>query len=81
MVVKLREVGNSFVMTIPNTIVAVLNLKKGMEADIQLEKDGFFVKPANIKGEITIKSLFENYSGDYIPKEVDWGERVGEEVW
>ncbi|MGN1107178.1 MAG: hypothetical protein ACI4RH_11035 [Huintestinicola sp.] len=29
----------------------------------------------------TLEELFENYSGEYIAEEIDWGEDVGKERW
>ena len=28
-----------------------------------------------------IKDLFENYTEEYIPTEIDWGEPEGKEIW
>jgi len=34
-----------------------------------------------VEKKVTIKSLFENYSDDYKPTEVDFGKPVGKEFW
>lgn len=81
MTVKFREVGNSITVTIPKHIVTRFGLKQGMEADIE-ELDGFIkVTPLTRKKKVSIKSMFEGYTGDYTPSEVDWGETKGNEVW
>lgn len=28
-----------------------------------------------------IEKLFENYDGDYVAEEIDWGKKKGKEVW
>ena len=80
MMVKFREVGNSITVTVPRDIVNKLGLVQGMEADIELNDDMIIVKPRRTK-KVTIKSLFEGYTGDYKPEEIDWGETRGNEVW
>ncbi len=79
MVVKFREVGNSIGITIPKEFVRQLRIRRGEEANIEVQSGNMVVKP--IKPNITIKSLFADYNGDYKPAEFDWGEPKGKEVW
>lgn len=79
MMVKLREVGNSMAVTIPRSFVSQLNLKHGSEFNIGIDNGNIILKPS--KPKVTIKSLFDNYHGDYIPTEYDWGAPVGREIW
>ena len=81
MTVKLREVGNSMTVTIPKSFVSQLGLIQGTEFNVGINNGNIVLKPLNIKPKVTIKSLFENYHGDYVPTEYDWGEPVGREIW
>ncbi len=81
MKVKFREVGNSLTITIPKDIVNALGLKKGTEAEINMENDKILVVPQTVDSNVTLKSLFKDYKGDYKPNEIDWGDRKGNEVW
>jgi len=81
MIVKFREVGNSITITIPSEVVKQLCLTRGMEAEIETVDDSIIVKPIEKRENITLKSLFKDYSGSYKPEEVDWGKAQGNEVW
>ena len=81
MKVKFREVGNSLTITIPKDIVRVLNLKQGMEAEVDMKDNRIMVVPINEISNISIKSLFKDYKGDYKPNEIDWGDKRGNELW
>ena len=81
MTVKFREVGNSMTITIPKDIVTRCGLFQGMEASIEEENNTITVKPIVSNKKITIKTLFENYHGNYVPTEIDWGNPIGREVW
>ena len=81
MKVKFREVGNSLTITIPKDIVKVLNLKQGMEAEVNMKYNKITVDPIKTTSNISIKSLFKDYNGDYKPNEIDWGEKRGSEIW
>jgi antitoxin MazE len=81
MTVKFREVGNSMAITIPKDIVIKCGLFQGMEANIEEENNVIIVKPIILNKKITIKTLFENYHGAYVPTEIDWGLPVGKEMW
>lgn len=80
MSVKLREVGNSMTITIPKAIVKKYNLIQGSEVSIEAYQDYIVIKPLQ-KEKVTIRSLFKDYIGNYIPSEIDWGEERGKEIW
>lgn len=79
MTVKFRNVGNSMSVTIPKDIVKKFNIVNGTEANISEKNGAIIVEP--IRKKVTIKSLFQGYSGDYKPTEFDWGQPVGRELW
>ena len=81
MTVRLREVGNSMTITIPKNIVKQFQLTQGIEVSIEAQEDYIMVKPVKARNKVTIKSLFQDYSGDYKPSEIDWGEDRGKELW
>lgn len=81
MVVKFREIGNSMGITIPKDIVKSFGIVQGEEADIGVLNDSIIIKPLIQKKKVTIKSLFDGYTGSYKPSEITWGTLRGKEVW
>ena len=81
MTVKLRSVGNSTTITIPRDVVKLYNLTQGSEVSIEAVNDGILVKPVEHHQDVTVRSLFAGYTGDYKPTEVDWGDKRGNEIW
>lgn len=80
MVTNIQNWGNSQGIRIPKSIMSELKLTNGQSVELVVEGDHLIIRKAD-NGRKTINELFENYNGDYVCSEVDWGENVGNEVW
>jgi antitoxin MazE len=78
--------GNSQGIRIPKAFLENINISENEPVDVTLE-DEIIIKKVNSKRHKTIKErLAEFYGSDfgqnYIePKETDWGEPIGKEIW
>ena len=54
---------------------------KNEEVSINIEEDKLVIEKAKTQNRKNIKELFKDYKGEYKPKEIDWGEPEGEEIW
>jgi len=82
----LRKWGNGQGVLIPKATVEESGLSLGDPLDISVSGEGFIVlKPLGRRfrrhRKVTIAEIFEGYSGDYQPTELDWGAPQGREVW
>ena len=57
-----------------------LNFSSDQPVELLIEDGQLIIKKAEAKRK-SIRELFAHYSGDYICGEIDWGEKVGNEVW
>lgn len=79
---KVQKWGNSQGVRIPRYILEQAKLKEGDTVQILLEDDKIVIfQPKRYLKKYTIEELFEDYTGDYKPEELDWGEPVGKEEW
>lgn len=86
MEVILRKVGNSLVVTIPQTMVDSMNIKKGDVLNLECDKQEIIITPKKkrLKGELYLESLYGKPFEEIEPWEyevVSTGEPVGEEEW
>lgn len=89
-IVKLRTVGNSTVITIPNANLITANKKSGDEFEVHnFGEGGFLITPIKEKKKLKGEIFLEEYYGKPIEEigmvgsdhELNWGEPVGEEIW
>ena len=79
MSVKIRKVGNSTVVTIPDEALSASKLSAGSVVEVTGRNGVISIKRA--KNEITMDDIFKEWEGKYEPEEIDWGPPVGNEVW
>ena len=82
----LKKWGNGQGVLIPKATVEESGLSLGDLLTITVSKEGFIIlKPEGRRyrrqKKVTIAELFNGYSGDYQPTELDWGSPQGKEIW
>ena len=80
MTATIQKWGNSQGVRLPKYLLEELSLCEGAEVEI-FTSDGMIVIKPPAQRRKTLDELFEGYTGDYMPQEVDWGDPVGGEVW
>lgn len=70
---------NHLAIKIPKELLAALRWHEGAELNICVQ-DGKLILESSKCGK-TIGELFKDYEGDYAPKEIDWGQPTGDELW
>ena len=80
MLTKIKKWGNSQGLRLNKELLTEVGIELDDEVNIEIE-DGKIVITKAIKDEIILKELFSEYKGEYKPKEIDWGEPEGDEVW
>ncbi|MDU2025411.1 MAG: cell division protein FtsW [Finegoldia magna] len=78
--VKLSKWGNSQGLRISRSILDVLNWKDDDSLDLKIEDNKLIIENQS-SDEISIEDLFKDFKGQYVKEDIDWGERVGKEVW
>ena len=79
MTVNIQKWGNSQGIRIPKILLEILQWKDDEEVSLTAENNKITIEKA--KNKVTLSSLFENYTADYTPEEIDWGKPVGREIW
>ena len=80
MTTSIQKWGNSQGVRIPKILLDTVNWSEDEEITIVVENGKLIMEKANGKRK-NIKDLFENYTEEYIPIEIDWGEPEGKEIW
>ncbi len=82
MLAKIQKWGNSQGLRISKNLLSDAQLEVGDEVDIRVKEGVMIVAPAKrIRGRHNLKDLVARIPKNYQPGEVDWGEKVGKEVW
>lgn len=81
MTTTIQKWGNSQGVRIPKILLDSINWSENEEVSINIEEDKLVIKKAKTQNRKNIKELFKDYKGEYKPKEIDWGEPEGEEIW
>ena len=79
MTTKLQKWGNSQGIRIPKVILNEVKWDKNENIIIRVDNGKLIIEKANKKKNI--KEIFEGYEEDYIPEEIDWGKKEGNEIW
>ena len=79
MTTSIQKWGNSQGVRIPKILLDTVNWSEDEEITIVVENGKLIMEKANGKRK-NIKDLFENYTEEYIPTEIDWGEPEGKEI-
>ena len=80
MSVTLHKWGNSVGLRVPKSLLDQLGLKQGVQVDVKVEGNRLVIEPVRHR-RYTMAELLEGFTPDNRRGEVDWGERVGREVW
>jgi antitoxin MazE len=82
MLAKIQKWGNSQGLRISKNLLADAQLDVGDEVDISVKEGVMIVAPAKrIRGRHNLKDIVARIPKSYQPGEVDWGVKVGNEVW
>jgi antitoxin MazE len=82
MLAKIQKWGNSQGLRISKNLLSDAQLDVGDEVDICIKEGVMIVAPAKrIRGRHKLRDLVARIPKGYQPGEVDWGEKVGKEVW
>lgn len=80
MVARIKKWGNSQGVRFSKEILSRAGMELDDEIDIEVEYDRIIITKVK-KNEIILRELFEEYKGNYKPKEIDWGKPEGDEEW
>ncbi len=82
MTTSIQKWGNSQGIRIPKYLLDAVKLTTDDKITVRAENNMLIIEKAvPVSTHKTIKELFADYDGEYIPQEIDWGERAGKEVW
>jgi antitoxin MazE len=82
MLAKIQKWGNSQGLRISKSLLLDAQLDVGDEVDISVKEGIMIVAPAKrTRGRHNLKDLVARIHKRNRPREVDWGDRVGKEVW
>ncbi|MEA1953197.1 MAG: AbrB/MazE/SpoVT family DNA-binding domain-containing protein [Campylobacterota bacterium] len=76
--VALKQWGNSLALRIPKDITKTLNIENNSIMELNIDNGTLIIKP---KKENYLEHLVSQINSHNIHKEVDTGERVGNEEW
>lgn len=80
MAVKIQKWGNSQGIRLPKYLLEGLNWKENEQLTIKAEEGKLVIEKMETKRK-NIKELFDNFEGEYVPTQIDWGEPEGKEIW
>ena len=78
MFVKVKKEGNNLSLKIPCSIADKIGIKPESEVELRLENDRLVIVPQKNR---KLDELIEQITSENLHSEVDWGNRVGKEVW
>jgi antitoxin MazE len=79
MSIIIKKMGNSKGIILKKDILEALNLCENDELNVEIEEDKLIL--TKVKKNMSIDTLFNDYTGDYKPTEIDWGKAQGREIW
>ncbi len=56
-------------------------MKENDNVELQRVDDSIVIKKVISSKKLTLDDIFDGYTENYQPKEFDWGNSVGKEVW
>ena len=82
----LSKWGNGQGLLIPKHVCEEVGISVGDRVELAVDETGaLMIRPETThfkrRKVVSMDDLFKNYSGDYKPSEIDWGEPVGKELW
>jgi antitoxin MazE len=80
--VKVNKWGNSLGIRFPIEFTEFANITDKSSVNLSIEGKILTIQKADEQPPYqTIEELFEGFTGEYEPIEIDWGKRVGNEIW
>lgn len=80
MLTNIQKWGNSQGIRIPKSVMSELDFSSEQPVELIVEDGKLIIKKAKSPRR-NICELFADYTGDAPCGEIDWGEKVGNEVW
>ena len=82
MATKIQKWGNSQGLRLTKDLLQSARLEVGDEVEVSVKDGVLIIAPARkIRGRYKIEDLIANIPENHQPKEIDWGEPSGKEVW
>lgn len=79
---KIRKIGNSKGVIIPNEFIKNFDLVLNDDVEMNYDGDQITIKPVPLHKELTLKDLFKNYDESYQKEEVFKDDKpIGREEW
>lgn len=79
MITTIQKWGNSQGIRIPKIIIDELKWTENDELALDIENGNIVIRKTSKRK--SIEELFEGFSGEYVPTDINWGEPQGEEIW
>ena len=80
MIATIKKWGNSQGLRFSKELLSRLNLYVDDMVNIEVVDNKIIIYKAEPE-ELRLSDLFEEYDGNYKPKEADWGKPKGDEKW
>ncbi len=77
---KIQKWGNSLGVRLPKDLAQKTGISEGTIVTVSLSKKGLLVFKQP-KQEVTLDDLLKSINKSNLPNEVNWGDRVGKEIW
>jgi len=82
MVTKIQKWGNSQGLRLARHVLEDAHISVGDQVDVTTRDGMIVIAPVRrIRGKQSLQELVSRIPKNYEPNEVDWGKRVGKEVW
>ena len=82
MVTKIQKWGNSQGLRLARHVLEDARISVGDEVSVTARDGMIVIAPVRrIRGKQSLQELVSRIPKDYEPKEVDWGNPAGKEVW
>jgi len=82
MLTKVQKWGNSQGLRFPKAILEEAQINIGDQVNISVQKGRIIVEPVTkVRGKYVLSELVSKMPKTYQIEEVDWGKRVGKEMW
>jgi antitoxin MazE len=77
---SIQKWGNSLAVRIPHTLAKEAGMTSGTAVEMTLEKGKLVLAPIK-EPEFSLEELMKGVTKENRHSEIDWGKRVGREVW
>lgn len=81
MTISIQKWGNSQGIRLPKLLLDSMGWSETEKLNVTEDNGRIIIEKAAAGTRKNIKELFEDYDGDYMPEEIDWGTAEGNEIW